>query len=109
VFLRIEIEPRRLFAPGRPLTRFPWVDMGPERAAVEAVAGIQDEHVDPLAVRFQAAMPPDAPLPMTITGYTFEGVMICMRILRSGRSGSMPQTDRPDKCRLFPRTAWNTT
>ena len=32
----------------------------------------------PCRVRFHAAMPPDAPLPMTTTEWTFGDRMICM-------------------------------
>src|SRR5262245_3865939 len=38
----------------------------------------------PFWVRFQAAMPPAAPLPTTITGWTLGGSLICIRTLRAG-------------------------
>ena len=45
----------------------------------------------PLRVRFQAAMPPEAPLPMTMTGWTFGGDDLHGRILTLARPKSKAQ------------------
>ena len=96
LLLDVEKELRRLLPAGGALTRFPWLNVGPELRAVEAVAGIEHQDLDALFRQVPGRHAPEAPLPMMTTGCTWADLMICMSVsLWRGNGGGREHVTAP--------------